>query len=196
MGHIHLAELPRSRRWKHVVACLESDASDEAVIAASVAAAERDLEKAARDPALAEAVRLLAMVPQKARSAAFGAELRAMGVNVPDAPHFGDLCVGLGRSLERYVRNDFAEVVRRALLGTLVSRLQDGLPEVLAVDAERLRRAVAQLAEEAAFSVSARAFFARLSADTLAYWLERTLSAQIGPSRRFATAPRPPDRAT
>jgi hypothetical protein len=188
MGHVHLAVLPRSRRWKEVVALLERDTSDDAVIiAASVVAADRDLRDAACDQALAEAVRLLAMVPHCARAAAFGVELRAMRVEVPDDPDLGDLCVGLGRALEPHMRNDFTEVARRVLLGTFVSRLQGNLPEPFAADSERLRAAVVRLADADGFSLSARAFFARLSADTLAYWLDRTLSAQIGSDRRFKT---------
>ena len=42
-----------------------------------------------------------------------------------------------------------------------------------------------QLGRPDAFSRAARAFFGRLLADTLGYWLDRTLSAEIGPGARI-----------
>jgi hypothetical protein len=192
LGHIHLAELPRSKKWKIVYDLIVEDAPTRMVIAASIAAATRDLETAAKDSALAEGVRLLATVPEQAQSADFGAHLRAVGIDVPDEPRSEDLAAGLSRALERMrsnpdVGSDLAEIVRRTLLSTLVARLTNLLPDLLTTDSENLRRALAQLGGGSGFSLSARAFFARLSANILGYWLDRTLSAQLGPDRRFAT---------
>lgn len=189
MGHIHLATLPATRPWREVVALLDAGADPLAVIAASAVAAEKDLAEAASDATLASAVRLLALIPQAARGASFGEGLRQMGIAVPDAPMLGDLTVGIASALEREQRSvprtDFSEIVRRAVIGTLSAQIGDGLPGLFEADAEDVRRSAAGLGRPDAFSRTARALFGRLLADTLGYWLDRTLSAELGPGSRL-----------
>ncbi len=48
MGHIHLGVLPSSRKWREVVDLLTGGAADARIVAASAAAAEKDLLAAAR----------------------------------------------------------------------------------------------------------------------------------------------------
>lgn len=191
MGHIHLATLPSTKRWREVVDLLDDRAGFEEVVAASAIAAEKDLAEAARSPTLAAAVRLLAMVPQAARSDAFGNSLRRLGIAAPDAPMFGDLTVGVATTLEREqragARTDFNEIVRRALVGTLSAQISDALPGLFEADARDVQRAAAALGRPDVFSRTARAFFGRLLADTLGYWLDRTLSAEIGPGARIGS---------
>ena len=86
MGHIHLGVLPRTRAWREVVNLLTTDASPRDVVRASAVAAERDLRKAADNPDFVEIVRILAMIPQAAKSEAFGRALRDLGIPVRDDP--------------------------------------------------------------------------------------------------------------
>ena len=192
MGHTHLATLPGTRRWKHVVHLLDEGAPADAVVTASAVAAEKDFAVAADDPVLVEAVRLLALMPQAARTADFGERMRALGVDVPDAPILGDLTVGTSRALEEVLRRpsgrtDFGEIVRRALLGTMSALIGDGLPGLFEADAEDVRVAVAKMGRPNDFSRVVRAFFGRVTADTLASWLDRTLSTRLGADLRFKT---------
>ena len=83
MGHIHLVTLPGTKRWREVVELLDDRAGFDEVVAASAVAAEKDLADAAKDPALAAAVRLLALIPQAARGEAFGEGLRQLGSRCP-----------------------------------------------------------------------------------------------------------------
>lgn len=216
MGHIHLAVLPGTKKWRQVVALLDAHAADDVVIAASAIAAERDFARAANDPVLVEAVRLLALIPHAARSSDFGAALRDIGLEASDAPLVTDLLLASGRALERTMREegdrtDFGEIVRRSLIGTLSDRIGDALSELLAdrigdalpelfadrigdalpglfaADAADVQSAAARMGRPPDFSAAARAFFGRLTADTLASWLDRTLSAKVGPGQRFAS---------
>ena len=75
--------------------------------------------------------------------------------------------------------------MRRALVGTLSAQIGDALPGLFEADARDVQRAAAALGRPDAFSRAARAFFGRLLADTLGYWLDRTLSAEIGPGARI-----------
>jgi hypothetical protein len=190
LGHIHLGVLPGTAKWRDVVGLLDAHAPDENVIAASAHAAEKDFANAVRDPTFVEAIRLLALIPQAARSDQFGRQLRDLGLDVPDDPHLIDIVAGSGRALERTMvthgaRSDFSEIVRRALLGTLSVRIGDELPGLLAADSSDVRNATARMARPGDFSHAARTFFGRLVADTLSSWLDRTLSTHVGPGRRF-----------
>ena len=192
MGHILLATMPNTEAWREVAGLLDSNATDEDVIRASAVAAEGTLNGAAQDPALAAAVHLLAMVPRAAQDDRFEEKLAALEVKVPAAPGLGDLVVGISLAFEQGVRraqdrSDFGEIVRRALLGSLISFSEDVLSWPFEASADETRAAVAKLAQPEAFTWAAHAFFARLTADTLGYWLDRTLSTRVGPGKRFGS---------
>lgn len=193
MGHIRLATLPATRNWSAVVDLLTSGAPDDQVVAASAIAAENDFIAAASNAVFVEAVRLLAMIPEAARSPDFGRGLRDIGLDVPDRPLLADILFASGTGLNRTARasgdrNDFSEITRRALLGTLSSQIGAALPGLFEADAEDVRAATARMGRTSEFPVLARAFFGRLVADTLASWLDRTLSTHVGEGRRFAHA--------
>ena len=82
MGHIHLGVLPRTKKWREVVDLLAAGFPDEQVVAASAIASERDFANAVHDPVFVEAVRLLALIPQAARSDDFDDGLRAGSVSM------------------------------------------------------------------------------------------------------------------
>jgi len=190
MGHIHLGRLPQTMPWKAVVAALDDLATDDTVLALSARAAERELSRAAYDPVFVETVRLLAMIPQAARHKDFGRRLRDLGIPVADAPDLPTLLAAVGEHLGRYAgsngRSDFGELSARALIGTLTVGIGDRLPMLFGADAEDVGRAASRLASSRGFAGIARSFFARLMADCLASWLDRTLSTRIGPDLRFA----------
>ena len=192
MGHIHLATLPATPRWKEVGELLSSGAPAEEVIAASAHAAEAELAVATRSPVLAEAVRLLSMLPQAARAPAFGEALRGLGLKVPDEPLHADLTFGLATAVDSTTHDtdscdDFGGIVRRALLGTLNATIGAQLPDPFAAEPGDVRASVAHLGGSAEFPRVVRLFFGTLVADTLAYWLDRILAAHVGPGRRFPT---------
>ncbi|MCC0028506.1 MAG: hypothetical protein R3D65_17010 [Zhengella sp.] len=191
MGHIHLGVLPNTRKWQHVVALLEDGAREAAVFSAAADAAERDLKNAPNDPVFVEAVRLLAMIPQAARQPEFGAELRALGLNVGDDPSLIDIVNAAGNCLDQVAsasgrRSDFGELARRSLLGTLSLQLGDRLPGLISASAADVQQSAASFANSAAFSGLARSFYTRLLSDTLNSWLSRVLSSRVGEARRFA----------
>lgn len=86
MGHIHLATLPGTKRWREVVELLDARAGADAVVAATAYAAQKDLDTLAKDPVLATAVRLLALIPQAARGESFGARLREISITGWSSP--------------------------------------------------------------------------------------------------------------
>ena len=191
MGHIHLGRLPGSKRWSAVVDLLETGAPDIDVIAGSAIAAEKDLAGAVNNAVFVEAVRVLANLPQIARREPFGGGLRRLGLDVPDDPSLLDLASAIGGHLDAVAmsagRNDFGEISRRALLDTVMDksvpdcgivRCGTGGPGGRHRQARRTARVLCV----------ARTFFGTLLAETLSYWLDRTLSARVGPGARFGNA--------
>ncbi len=192
MGYKLLSRIPNSKQWRRALDLLDANAGAAAVAAASAEAIERDLARKAGDPALVEATRLLAMIPQAARSPDFADGLRRLGIDVPDNPTLLDLTAAAGGALDHHVdshgaRSDFSEIVRDALVGTLSALVERQLPCLFESDAEDVRSATERLGRSSQFSVTAREFFSRLTRDSLAHYLSRVLSAQIGPGRAFAS---------
>lgn len=191
MGHIHLGVLPNSRKWREVVDLLDGRASDQQIVSASAQAAETEFRGATSDPGFIEAVRLLAMIPQAARSADFVSALRDLGLRIGPAPGLPELLVATGEHLDREAHrtgggSDFGELARRALLSTLSAGIGGDLPGLFEATAQDVRAATAKLGTSARFSPFARAFFSRLVSETLSSYLDRTLSTHVGPGRHFS----------
>jgi hypothetical protein len=190
LGHIHLGVLPNSKRWRDVVASMGRGDPDADIFAETARAIEHELSVAVREPLLVEAVRLMAMIPQAAKSDAFGRSLRDLGLPVSDAPDLMELITSIGQRLDRVAmeerqRTDFGELARRALTATLSRSIADGLPGLFDATTEDVRVAAQNVGTAKGFQGTARSFFTRLLSDTLRSWLDRTSSAQVGPDRRF-----------
>lgn len=193
MGHVHLPVIPKTTTWASVVRLLGDDASVAEVAAASAKAAEHDLLGAGGDPVFIEAVRLLLLVPQAARQDDFGAGLRSVDLAVSDQPELLDVLAAIERRLDRVAavapkRTDLGEFAGRALIDALTQRIGEGLPGLFGPTAEDVVLAASRLAARRGLADLTRSFFARLVTDSLSSWLDRTLSTQVGPTRRFAQA--------
>jgi hypothetical protein len=191
VGHIHLGVLPGTKRWRAVVSLLEDGALPDDVIASAAHAAEKEFEHAPNDPIFVETVRLLGLIPVAARRDDFGRALRELSLNVGDAPGLLDITTAAGGWLDRFAREqahptDFGELSRRALLASLSTMIGDQLPLLLGSGPEDVRLAARKLSVSNNFSSLARVYFTRLTSDALSNWLDRTLSAQVGPGQRFA----------
>lgn len=91
MGHIRLGNLPRTRKWQQVVELLDSGAGTPEIAAATLDAAKRGLDLAARDPALVHSFWLLTQLPHCARGEDFVAALQRIGVSVASTPTLMEL---------------------------------------------------------------------------------------------------------
>ena len=63
MGHQHLGNLPRSRKWRQVVDLISGGADVQEIAAATSAAAEHQMIDASNDPGVKHAMWLLAQIP-------------------------------------------------------------------------------------------------------------------------------------
>jgi hypothetical protein len=191
MGHIHLGVLPGTVPWKRVVSLLDEGATDDHVIAASAEAAERELTAAARDPVYVEAVRLLLVLPLCARADNFGEALREAGIGVRDRPELIDLIGAVTQRLDTVRRHsasrtDLGEIAGRALASTLSVGIGDQLPGLFSATPDDVQATARKLSWSKGIAAWLRLFYARLVADSLSYWLDRTLAERIGDGQRFA----------
>jgi len=193
LGHIHLGQMPATRKWKTVADMIERGSAINDIAAASAKAAERELARAADDPVFVEAVRLLALIPQAAKQEGFGKALLAIGIDAPADPSLMDLMVATTAALDRFAmreghRSDFGELSARALSDSLAAAIGPRLPGLFAPNAAQVQMEAARLARSDAFSSLARHFFGRLVSETLQSWLSRKLSANVGQDRAFSSA--------
>lgn len=191
MGHVRLGVLPKSRWWKDVVALLSGDADNEAVIAASARAAERDMLTATQGPVFVEAVRLLLAIPLAARSEDFGRSLREIGLDVGDRPSLLDLVTAVSEHLDRTAyrsdrRSDLGELSSRALVATLSTSIGDELPGLFDARPADVQAVARKFSWSRGISEISRTYFGHLVSGTLSSWLDRTLALQIGPGKRFS----------
>ena len=129
MGHIRLGNLPRTRKWRQVVALLDSGAATDQIAAATLDASKHGLEEAARDPTLAYSFWLLTQLPLCARKSDYSEELRKLGIPVADDPGLLDLVGAFTDSVDAHIRliggrTDLGEMAQMGAAESLTSTLR------------------------------------------------------------------------
>jgi hypothetical protein len=184
MGHIRLGRLPRTRKWQQVVGLLDAGADTPQIAAATLNAAERGLEQAARDPALVHSFWLLSQLPLCARKADFVAELNNVGIRVSSAPTILELVGGFADAVDDHVRRtggrtDLGEMAQMGATESLTSVLRERTTNLFGTTPELVRQELASLGTKKQFSGLARDFFSRLAERYLAHFLSRRTSIQF-----------------
>jgi hypothetical protein len=190
MGHVRLGVLPKTRKWRQVVAELRYGAPVDAVAAAAADAAETALHGASHDPAFQHAFWLLTQLPLAARGPGFEGALRRLGLEVPDRPGLMDLVAAISGAVDRHARDrggrsDLGEMAQMAAVESLTGVVGPMLPSLFGPSAEEVQRAIGRLAGGERFGALAREFFARLTQRSLAYFLSRELANHVGSGERF-----------
>ena len=193
MGHIRLGKLPRSKRWQEVLDLIGGSASSAAVAGATLDAADQELSSAANDPGVLRAFWLLTQLPDAARSEDFGEALRALGLNVSDAPTTTDVATAFTEAVDQHVdgaraRTDLGEMAQMAAVETLATTLRDRTTSLFGSTPEDVQRELSKLATEKQFGSVARDFFARFTERFLTYHVDRELPRQVGKDGRFPTS--------
>ena len=191
MGHQYSSPYPRTPRWKRAIALIADGATAETVAAASTAAAEKGLLRAANDPGVVEAVWLLMHLPMAARSDDFADGLRACGMDVPDDPGLMEVVGAAADALDASLpgnrgRTDLGEMAQQAAHETIAAVVGDRLKlNLFETNAEDVRAEFARLGTRAEFGRFAREFFTRFVGRCLGFYLDRVLPDFTGAGRRF-----------
>ena len=189
MGHTRLGTLPRTKPWNNVADLVAGSASAEAVVAATLDAAQRNLAVAADDPVLRRTFWLLTQLPTAALDEDFGRALQSLGLDVSDAPSAIELTAGFSQAIDRFVattgRSRAGELAQMSAVETLTSVLRDRTANLFGATAADVKREVGKLATEKQFGLLARTFFARFMDRFLNYFISRELPLHVGQGRRF-----------
>lgn len=192
MGHQHLMNIPKSKEWRQVVALIGGGALLEDIAAATSRAVERSMIEAADDRTVRQAFFLLTQLPLAARSDDFVAELRRLGLAVGDQPTLIEIGSAMMDAIDRFTsrvgqRTDYGEIAQLSAVESVQAVAGRELPDLFAVDHERLRDIFASLGTVKQFAVLARDYFARLTRRHLNFYLHRELSNHVGAGRRFSS---------
>ena len=184
MGHIRLGNLPRTRQFQQVVALLDSGAGTPQIAAATLEAAKRGLEQAARDPALVHSFWLLSQLPLCARAEDFVAALNKVGITVTSTPTLLELVGGFADAIDDHVRmtggrTDLGEMAQMGAAESVAALLRERTPSMFGTTPDMVRNELAALATKKQFSTLARDFFSRLTERYLAYFLSHRTSSQF-----------------
>lgn len=193
MGHIRLGALPRTRRWREVVALVGGGGDPLDVANATMDAVERDLVAAVGDPGLVEAVFLLTQIPEAARQEDFADRLRDLGVRVSDHPSLVELAAALTDAVDRKVREaglrtDLGEMARVSAVEAISSITEGRAASLFGTTPDDVQRELGRLATQKQFGNLAQEFFARFTERTITYWVSRELPVHVGEGRRFESA--------
>ena len=106
MGHITLGNLPRTRKWRQVIALIETGAGTAQVANATIDAADRGLKEAGKDKGLVETIWLLCQLLLSAKSDNFIVSLRKIGLGVSDSPSLMELVGAFSDAIDRKLSNE------------------------------------------------------------------------------------------
>jgi len=192
MGHSRLGTLPDTSRWRNVVGLIAGNADVAVVADATMDAAQRGLEVAARDEGLRQSFWLLSRIALAARQDDFAAALKEVGVAVPAEPSVLNIVAGFTDAVDRHLRDsrgrtDIGEMAQMAATECLTSVLTERSRSLFGTTAAEVKDAVRSCSTKAGFSEFAHDFFARFTQRYLTYHLSRELPNHVGPDQRFST---------
>lgn len=185
MGHLRLGKIPAGRKWKQVIELLRVGAGVGELAAMTADAAEKELDGAKGDPALAYTVWLLTQLPLAARSPQYRERLGELGFTAGADRSLLALVAGFSQAVDRNAdrqgRTDVGELARQAASESLAALIGATTPSLFGSSAEDLQRELGRLGSKDRFAGLARDFFARLTQKTLEYYISRELPNHVGP---------------
>jgi len=192
MGHVRLGSLPRSRAWKEVVGLITAGADVSQIANATIRAADKAFSFVLNDEGFTEAVWLMTQLAIAAKKDNFNDHLQSVGINLRQDTSLPDVAAAVAEAMDRKLesngsRSDLGEMSQRALVGALVEHISPKLPSLFAPDASDVQAALASLGKKREFGELSRTFFAKLTNDSMNYFLTKTLATHLGEGQRFTT---------
>lgn len=192
MGHTRLGSIPKTQKWRDVVAIL-SPASPEpdrlldvAFIAdRTLTAAETGLAKSCNDPGLGYTFYLLSQLVLAARSPDWNSKLANLGIRLTDEASIFDLSAGIQDAIDDYVfrtggATDVSEMAQQAA-GEAIIELAGTTPRSLfGASTDDLKAALQGLSTKKGFATVGRKFFSRFIARFLNFYLSRITAGLAG----------------
>ncbi|MCB5286103.1 MAG: hypothetical protein LHW45_11040, partial [Candidatus Cloacimonetes bacterium] len=159
---------------------------------ATIRAADKAFSFVLNDEGFTEAVWLMTQLAIAAKKDNFNDHLQSVGINLPQDTSLPDVAAAVAEAMDRKLesngsRSDLGEMSQRALVGALVEHISPKLPSLFTPDASDVQAALASLGKKREFGELSRTFFAKLTNESMNYFLSKTLATHLGEGQRFAT---------
>jgi hypothetical protein len=174
-----------------VVGLITAGADVSQIANATIRAADKAFSFVLNDEGFTEAVWLMTQLAIAAKKDNFNDHLQSVGINLPQDTSLPDVAAAVAEAMDRKLesngsRSDLGEMSQRALVGALVEHISPKLP-LFAPDTSDVQAALASLGKKREFGELSRTFFAKLTNESMNYFLSKTLATHLGEGQRFAT---------
>ncbi len=194
MGHTRLGTLPKTLKWREVIACFAANAEVPVIAAATVKAAEDSLQLIKNDLGFTEAAWLMSQLAVAGTTDNPLEYLQNQGVHVQEPSVLG-LITAVGNALDAKIHehravSTQAEIAGNALTSALVKTLEPRMQQKDLFDMGRneAEAAIKKLGTTSAFDHLSREFFSDMTNQSLGFFISKESAAHIGEGQRFATA--------
>ncbi|MCL2646855.1 MAG: hypothetical protein FWD61_07590 [Phycisphaerales bacterium] len=194
MGHTLLGNLPRTRKWRDVVELVAAGANVSQVANATIRAAEAAFSFVQNDVGYNQAVWLMTQLGLAGNQDKPLDYLRSQGIDIPANTSLPGITVAITEALDNHVaanggHSGLGQIAQRALVDAVIQNLEPKLQQqsMFNMQHDDTVNALAELRKPDKFGQLSRTFFARLTDDSMNYFLSRVLAGNLGEGQRFAT---------
>lgn len=198
MGHTRLGTIPKSRKWKDIVALLsaqnQTDRASveneiELIALKSLDAASNGFDKAINDVGLRFVFFLLTQLALSSRENDWTVRLSKCNVDVSNTSSVVELLSELQLAVDDYIVDkarptDVSEIAQKALGEAVGALIEPRTHTLFGTGREELQAAIRGFSTKDGFGHLGQKFFANFMAHYLNFYLSRVTAAQVG-SRAF-----------
>jgi hypothetical protein len=199
MGHTRLGDLPKTQKWRDLIARIAglrvsggvfSAASYvEAIAAQTLEASRKGLENAKHDSGVRYAFYLLTQVTLASRSTNWEDALARHGIHLARDSTVFDLSSEIQTAIDRHVSRsssgatDLSEMAQQSVGEALMSLADTRTVNLFGGSSDEVRNAVRTFSTKKGFGELGQRFFARFVARFLNFYLSRATAAALGGPR-------------
>lgn len=199
MGHTRLGAIPKSRKWREVVALVTGEGLADGVVptaadmtgiaAKTLDAAQKGLEKAVADAGVRYTFFLLTQLALAARSPDWEAALGRHGIRLANDSTLFDFTAEVQYAIDRYVgrspsgATDLSEIAQQSAGEAITSLVGMRTESLFGGSSDDVRDAMHSFSTKKGFGELGQRFFGRFVARFLNFYLSRVTAAQLGKPR-------------
>ena len=191
MGHFRLGQLPRTARWKQVIALLQRGASVEELANASFKAAQTGLSRVPNDPGFTQTLTTVFQFIDALQSGNPISSLRRQGFDIKAGASLFDF---VGSFKERATeaansaraRSDIAEMARDSFAQVLMRSAGSSLQTLFGVESKDAQKTLQSSLKGKPLGSTMHEFFSTFTQRYLNYYLGRAVPSFVGSGKTFA----------
>lgn len=192
MGHVRLGTLPQTLAWKEVIRFIVDGEDVLKIAEAAHKAADKAFARMAGDKGFTEAVWLLTQLGIAAKSQNAAAHLESVGIRLSKHTSIAEVAVAIRAAVDQQMvksgeTSDIGNIASNALVSAVTTHLDRQLGGLFEAASVEVHAALCEIGKPKQFGELSRTFFAKLSSESLKYFLDKTIDTHIGQGQRFQT---------